>query len=61
MTEGELARFALVLEECERIRAMIAEDEEAASANGASGEIPIVAARKEEPVPELPIIAAASE
>ena len=28
MTEEELARFALVLEECERIRAMIAEEGE---------------------------------
>ncbi len=60
MTEGELARFALVLKECERIRAMIAEDEEdAAPANDASGGIPMVAARGEEKVPELAIIAAA--
>ena len=45
MTEGELARFALVLEECKRIRAMTAEDEEAAAlANDSSGGIPIVAA-----------------
>jgi len=61
MTEKELARFALVLEECERIRAMIAEDEAeaASSANVATGGIPIVAARKEEQMPELAIIAAA--
>jgi hypothetical protein len=55
MTEKELARFALVLKECERIRAMIAED--AASANDASDGIPIAAAPAEEQVPT--IIAAA--
>ena len=45
MTEEELARFALVLEECERLRAMIAEDEKSAAlANDSSGGIPIVAA-----------------
>ncbi len=60
MTEGELARFALVLEECKRIRTMIAEDEEAAAlANDSGGGIPIVAARKGEQVPEHAIIAAA--
>ena len=61
MTEEELARFAPVLEECERIRAMIAEDESeeaAALSSDASGGIPIVAARTEEQVPELAIIAA---
>ncbi|MDQ3913126.1 MAG: hypothetical protein M3305_15420 [Actinomycetota bacterium] len=62
MTEEELSRFALVLEECERIRTMIAEDEAeeaAALANDASGEIPKVAARMEERRQELAIIAAA--
>jgi hypothetical protein len=34
MTEEEAARFALVLRECERIRAMIAEDEAARSSGG---------------------------
>jgi hypothetical protein len=38
MTEEEMARFALVLEECERIRAQMvddeAEEEAAASVNG---------------------------
>ncbi len=42
MTEEEIARFALVLEECERIRAQIAEDEAqeegAAKASSADGE-----------------------
>jgi len=55
MTEKELARFALVLKECERIRAMIAK--EAASANAASDGIPIAAAPAEEQVSA--IIAAA--
>lgn len=39
MTEEETNRFALVLRECERIRAMIAEDE-ATQANGGDGGIP---------------------
>ncbi len=37
MTEEETARFALVLRECERIRAMIAEDEAARSSGGDAG------------------------
>ncbi len=60
MTAEELARFALVLGECERIRAMIAQDEEAAaSRSDASGGIPIVAARAEERMTELALTAAA--
>ena len=42
MTNEELARFALVLRECDRIRAMIAEDEAAAGADG-GGELPMLA------------------
>ena len=37
MTEEETARFALVLRECERIRAMVAEDETARSSGGDAG------------------------
>ena len=43
MTEEETARFALVLRECERIRAMIAEDE-AARSSGGDDSIPAVEA-----------------
>lgn len=42
MTDEEIERFALVLEECERIRAMIARDE-AAFSNGEHDGIPIAA------------------
>jgi hypothetical protein len=62
MTEEELARFALVLKECECIRAMIAKDEAeeaAALANDASGRIAIVAAPAEEQMTVPLIIAAA--
>ena len=43
MTDEEIGRFALVLKECERIRAMMVRDEEALS-NGAHDGIPIAAA-----------------
>ncbi len=43
MTDEEIDRFALVLKECERIRAMIVRDEEALS-NGEHDGIPIAAA-----------------
>ena len=46
MTEEELARFALVLEECERLRAMIAHEaktcliEQSGRTRGASSTLP---------------------
>ena len=43
MTDEEIDRFALVLRECERIRAMMARDEAASSDGGHDG-IPIAAA-----------------
>jgi hypothetical protein len=43
MTDEEIKRFALVLKECERIRALIASDE-AALSNGDQDGIPIAAA-----------------
>jgi hypothetical protein len=43
MTDEEINRFALVLKECERIRAMMARDE-AALSNGERDGIPIAAA-----------------
>ena len=52
MTDEEINRFASVLKECERIRAMIAR-EEAALSNGEHDGIPIAAAPPERrpPVP----------
>ena len=49
MTDEEIERFALVLKECERIRALIAR-EEAASSNGEDDDegIPIAAAPPEQ-------------
>ncbi len=46
MTDEEIDRFALVLKECERIRAMIVRDEEALS-NGEHDGIPIATAPPE--------------
>ena len=43
MTDEEIYRFASVLRECERIRAMMARDEAASSDGGHDG-IPIAAA-----------------
>ncbi len=43
MTDEEIYRFALVLRECERIRALIVRDE-AALSNGDQDGIPIAAA-----------------
>ena len=43
MTDEEIERFALVLKECERIRALMAR-EEAALSNGEHDGIPIAAA-----------------
>ena len=47
MTDEEIERFALVLKECERIRALIAR-EEAALSNGEHDGIPIAAAPPEQ-------------
>ena len=44
MTEEETARFALVLRECERIRAMIAEDEAARSSGAAASSMEVTRA-----------------
>ena len=43
MTDEEIARFALILSEADRIRAQIAEDEAAARTAG-GGELPLPAA-----------------
>jgi hypothetical protein len=52
MTDEEIGRFASVLKECERIRAMMARDE-AALSDGEHDGIPIAAAPPEQrqPVP----------
>jgi hypothetical protein len=48
MTEEELARFALVLKECERLRALIAQEEEtcliaqSGRTRGASSTLPMM-------------------
>ena len=53
MTDEELERFALVLKECQRIRAVIAK-EEAALSNGEHDDgIPIAAAPPEQRPPGL--------
>jgi hypothetical protein len=53
MTDEEIERFALVLKECERIRALIAR-EEAAMSNGEHDDgIPIAAAPPEQRPPRL--------
>jgi len=53
MTDEEIERFALVLKECERIRALIA-SEKAAVSNGEHDEgIPIAAAPPEQRQPGL--------
>jgi hypothetical protein len=53
MTDEEIERFALVLKECERIRALIAR-EEAASSNGEHDDgIPMAAASQEQLSPVL--------
>ncbi len=50
MTDEEIDRFALILTECERIRAMMARDE-AALSTGEHGGIPVAAAPPEEQPP----------
>jgi hypothetical protein len=58
MTDEEIGRFALVLEECERIRAMMARDE-AALFDGEHDGIPIAAAPPERR-PSMPTRATAA-
>jgi hypothetical protein len=53
MTDEELDRFALVLKECERIRALIAKEEAAISDGEHDDGIPIAAARPEQRPPGL--------
>ena len=50
MTDEEIGRFASVLKECERIRAMMARDE-AALSDGEHGGIPMPAASLEQRPP----------
>ena len=50
MTDEEIGRFAVVLAECERIRAMMAE-EAAAFSNGGQDGIPVAAAPPEQWTP----------
>ena len=57
MTDEEIKRFALVLKECERIRATMARDE-AALSNGERDGIPIAAAPPDQRQPVLPRAAA---
>jgi hypothetical protein len=57
MTDEEIKRFALVLKECERIRAVMARDEAALSGGEHDG-IPIAAAPPEQRPPVLPRAAA---
>jgi hypothetical protein len=52
MTDEEIDRFALVLRECERIRAMMAR-EEAALSDGEHDGIPIAAAPPDQRLPLL--------
>jgi len=52
MTDEEIDRFALVLKECERIRAMMARDEAALSSGEREG-IPIAAAPPDQRPPML--------
>ena len=52
MTDEEIDRFALVLTECERIRAMMARDE-AALSDGEHDGIPIAAAPPDQRPPVL--------
>ena len=58
MTDEEIHRFALVLTECERIRAMMARDRTALS-DGEHDGIPVAAAPPEEQAPGVTKAAAA--
>jgi hypothetical protein len=53
MTDEEIDRFALVLKECERIRALIAREEAALSNGEHDHGIPIAAAAPEQRPPGL--------
>ena len=53
MTDEELERFALVLKECQRIRAVIAKEEAALSNGEHDHGIPIAAAPPEQRPPGL--------
>jgi hypothetical protein len=53
MTDGEIDRFALVLKECERIRALIAREEGVLSNGEHDDGIPIAAAPPEQRPPGL--------
>ena len=53
MTDEEFERFALVLKECERIRALIARDETALSNGDHDHGIPMAAAPPEQRAPGL--------
>ena len=53
MTEEEIDRFALVLKECERIRALMAREEAASSTGEHDDGIPIAAAPPEQRPPAL--------
>ena len=53
MTDEEIGRFASVLKECERIRAMMARDEAASSDGEHDGGIPTAAAPPEQRPPML--------
>ena len=53
MTEEEIDRFAMVLKECERIRALIAREEAAFSNGEHDYGIPIAAAPPEQPASVL--------
>jgi hypothetical protein len=54
MTDEEIERFALVVQECERIRALIASEEAALSNGEPDYGIPIAAAPPEQRPPVLP-------
>jgi hypothetical protein len=53
MTDEEIERFALVLKECERIRALIAREEAALSNGEHDHGIPMAAAPQEQPASVL--------
>ena len=53
MMDEEIDRFALVLKECERIRALIAREETALSGGEPDDGIPMAAAPPEQPAPVL--------
>jgi hypothetical protein len=58
MTDEEIDRFALVLTECERIRAMMVRDEAALSTEEHDG-IPVASAPSEQQLPAFKKVTAA--